>query len=132
MFFHWYGVEAINTSNLLFAIQSVVPGKSAWDALEYIPIVLVVTIFAALAAPALRLTSAGWKPFVQVNAMVAILGLVSATAILFRIVQPPTVYVEPTITWEGTVQLPIFLALGAAAGIAVGGCVAMRGRRVRA
>lgn len=40
MFFHWFGVKAINTSNLLFAIQAGGPGKSAWEALDYIPIAL--------------------------------------------------------------------------------------------
>lgn len=28
MFFHWFGVKATNTSNLLFAIQSIAPGKT--------------------------------------------------------------------------------------------------------
>jgi hypothetical protein len=43
MFFDWFGVKLSNTSNLLFAIQSIEPGESAWEALEYIPIVLVIT-----------------------------------------------------------------------------------------
>lgn len=38
MFFHWFEVKAINTSNLLFAIQSIEPEKSAWEALDFIPI----------------------------------------------------------------------------------------------
>lgn len=46
--------------------------------------------------------------------------------ILFRIVDPPTFGVEETITSEGTVQISIFLALSAAAGIAFGGWRAMR------
>lgn len=62
MFFHWYGVKAVNTSNLLFAIQAVGPGKSAWEALNYIPIVLSITIGVTLAAVALRLTSAVRRP----------------------------------------------------------------------
>jgi hypothetical protein len=126
MFFHWFGVKAINTSNLLFAIQSVEPGKSAWEALEYIPIVLLITIIATLAVAALRLTNAVRRTPIPVNALVAILGLVSALLILFRIVEPPIFYTEPTITIEGAVQLPIFLALAAAAGIAFGGCLAIR------
>jgi hypothetical protein len=126
MFFHWFGVKAINTSNLLFAIQSVESGKSAWEALDFIPIVLVITIIAALAVAALRLTHAVRKPPVPVNAVVAILGLVSALLILYRIVDRPIFNVEPTITLEGAVQSPIFLALAAAAGIAFGGCLAMR------
>lgn len=126
MFFHWFGVKAINTSNLLFAIQSVESGKSAWEALDFIPIVLVVTIFATLAVAALRLANAVRRPFVPINASVAILGLVSVLLILFRVVDPPVFLVERTVTYEGTVQPPIFLALVAAAGIAFGGYWAMR------
>lgn len=126
MFFHWFGVEAVNTSNLLFAIQSVAPGKNAWEALDYIPTVLLITILATLAVAALRLTNALRRDSVPVNAVIAILGLASVLLIGFRIVDPPVFYVEPTITFEGAVQFPIFLALLAAAGIAYCGFRAMR------
>ena len=89
MFFHWFGVKAINTSNLLFAIQSVEPGKSAWEALDYTPIVLLITIVATLAGVALRLENAVRGPSISVDAVVAILGIVSMLLILFRIVDPP-------------------------------------------
>jgi hypothetical protein len=125
MFFHWFGVKAVNTSNLLFAIQSVEPGKSPWEALEYIPIVLLITIIVTLSVAALRLTNAVRRFPVSVNALVAILGLVSMLLILYRIIDPPIFYVEITITDEGAAQLPIFLALLAAVGIAFGGCLAM-------
>jgi purine-cytosine permease-like protein len=126
MFLHWFSVEAINTSNLLFAIQSVEPGKSAWEALNYIPIVLVITIVATLTLAGLRLTNAVQRPSILTNAVVAILGIVSVLLILFRIVDPPVFSVEATVTLEGAAQFPIFLALVAAAGIAFGGCLAMR------
>lgn len=126
MLFHWFGVKLVNNSNLLFAIQSVEPGKSAWEALEYIPIVLTITIIVTLAVAALRRVNAFPKPSLLVNSLVAILGLVSMLLILFRIVDPPTFGVEETITSEGTVQTPIFLALLAAVGIAFGGWRAMR------
>ncbi len=124
-FFHWFGVKVINTSNLLFAIQSVEPGKSAWEALDYIPIVLAIAIIATFAVAALRITNSVHRPPIPINAVVAILGIVSVLLILFRIVDPPIFHVERTITDEGTVQLPIFLALLAATGIAFGGCWAM-------
>ena len=130
MFFHWFGVKAVNTSNLLFGIQAVGPGQSAWEALDYIPIILLITIIATLAVAALRLTNAARRPPIPVNAMVAILGIVSVLLILFRIIDPPIFSVERTITIEGTAQLPIFLALLAAAGIAFGGYRAMREERV--
>jgi hypothetical protein len=58
--------------------------------------------------------------------VVAILGIVSVLLILFRIVDPPNFGSEGIQQFEGTAQLPMFLALAAAAGIAFGGCLAMR------
>ena len=126
MFFHWFDVKAVNTSPLLFAIQSVLPGKNAWQALEVTPIVLVITILATLAVTTLRLTNSLRKDSAPVNAVVAILGLASVLLILYRIIDPPVFDVEPTITIEGAVQFPIFLALAAAAGVTVGGFLALR------
>jgi hypothetical protein len=126
MFFHWFGVKVVNTSNLLPFFGGGGPGKSAWDALDYIPIVLVIAILATLAVAALRLTNAVHRPPIPLNAVVATLGIASVALVLFRIVNPPIFAVGRTLTIEGTVQLPIFLALAAAAGIAFGGCLAMR------
>lgn len=126
MFFHWFGVKAVNTSNLLFAVEAGGPGKSAWEALDYIPIALVITVVAALAVAATRFANAARRPSVSLNAAVTVLGIVSVLLILFRIVDPPVFYTEQTITIEGTAQFPIYLALFAAAGIACGGCLAMR------
>jgi hypothetical protein len=126
MFFHWFDVEATNSSNLLFAIRAGGPGKNSWEALEYIPIILVITSIATLALVMLRLTNAVRKLPAPVNALVAILGLVSALLILSRIISPPTFYTEGVITFEGTIQFPIFLALLAAAGVAFGACLGMR------
>ncbi len=129
MFFHWFGAKAVNTSPLLFAIQSVLPGKNAWQALEVIPVVLLITILATLTVAVLRLTNSLRKDSAPVNAVVAILGLASVLLILYRIIDPPVFDVEPTITIEGAVQFPIFLALAAAAGITVGGFLALREER---
>lgn len=127
MFLHWYGVKAVNTSNLLFAIQSVEPGRSAWEALDYTPIFLLLTIVATLAVVALRFTNTSKRPRVPINAVVMVLGIALVLLILYRIVDPPVFSVETTITMEGAAQLPIFLAAFAAAGIACGGCLALRG-----
>jgi hypothetical protein len=126
MFFNWFGVELVNSSNLLFAVSGGGPGKSAWDALEYIPIVLVITIVATLAMVAVRLSNAASEAFVLVNAPIAVLGFVSTVLILFRILHPPIFGIEGAITSQGTVQAPVFLALLAAAGITFGGCLSMR------
>jgi hypothetical protein len=126
MFFHWYGNKAVNTSPLLFAVRGGGPGLSAWEALDHIPTVLLITILATLAVAVLRLTNALRDDSPPVNAVVAVLGLASVSLIAFRIVDPPIFNVEPTITNEGAVQFPIYLALLAAAGIAYGGFRAMR------
>jgi hypothetical protein len=128
MFFHWFGVEGSSISNpLLIYFRGSRPGRNAWEALDYIPIVLLITIIVTLAVVALCLINAARKFPVPVNAGVAILGLVSMLLILYRIVDPPAFGIEEKIImWEGTVQFPIFLALLAAAGIAFGGCLAIR------
>lgn len=125
MFFDWFEVELTNTSKLLFAVQGG-SGRSAWEALDYIPIALVITITAALAVVVLHIFETSRRPAAALDAVIAILGLASALAILFRIIEPPVFYVESTITSEGTVEAPIFLALLAAIGIVFGSCQAMR------
>lgn len=123
MFFHWFGSKDSGELQL-FSV-----GRSAWEALEYIPIVLTVTIVAALAVVTLRLADVVRKSLAPFNALVAVLGLTSALLILFRAVDPPNFgsfrEVWGNITIEGTVQFPIFLALLSATGIAVGGFLAM-------
>ena len=110
-------------------------GRSAWQALDFIPMVLLITIVAALLAAALRLVYPVSRPPVLVNAIVAILGIVSALLILFRIFNPPTFgsfrEIWGTFAIEGTAQTPIFLALLAALGIAFGGFLAMREEGIR-
>lgn len=105
-------------------------GRSAWDALDYISIVLLIAIIVTLAVVALRLMDAVHGFPVPVNAVVTILGIVSMLLILFRIVDPPNFgsfqEIWGTIMIGGTVQSSMFLALSAAAGIVFGGCLAMR------
>lgn len=132
MFFNWFGVKLVNTSNLLFAIQGNGAEENAWEALDYIPILLVIAIFATLVLTALCFADVFPERRLRINCAVAILGLASMGLILFRIIDPPVFYVEPTITSEGAIQLPIFLALVTAAGIAFGGCLAMWEGRGRA
>lgn len=126
MFLHWFGIKAVNTSPLLFEIRAVGPGKNAWDALDYTPTVLLITILATLAVAVLRLTNSLRKGSIPLNTAVAMLGLASLLLIFYRIIDPPVFNVERTVTYEGTIQFPIFLALLAAGGITYGGYRAMR------
>jgi hypothetical protein len=141
MSFDWFGSKDSGELRL-FSV-----GHTAWEALDYIPIILVIAIVAALSVVALRFIPTAYESssWVPANAVVAILGVASALLILFRILDPPNFgsfqEIWGTVTIEGTVQFPIFLALSAAAGIAFGGYWAvreegvswtnLRGRRLR-
>jgi hypothetical protein len=121
MFLDWFGMKSSEDSFGLFSVS-----RSAWEALDYIPIVLLIAITVTLYETGLRVVL---KLVAPTNAVVAILGVISALLILYRIVFPPNFgsvgTFGGTITYEGTLQLPIFLALAAAVGIASGGLRAM-------
>ena len=124
-FLDWFGLKSSDSTLVISDV-----GRTAWEALDYIPIVLVIAIIAALSVVALRLFADAYALPGSANAAVAILGSVSAGLIIFRIIDPPNFGSNESLffpaTIEGTVQLPIFLALAAAAGIAVGGFLGMR------
>ena len=117
MFFDWFSASASNG----FVTVSV--GGSAWDALDVIPIILMVAIIAAVGVAVVRLTDAVFEPAISMNAVVSVLGVISVLLILYRIVSPPDsefsgISVDPAVG--------IFLGLVAAAGIAYGGYRAMQ------
>jgi hypothetical protein len=62
--------------------------------------------------------------------VVAILGALSMFLILYRVVDPPDLGTIGgflgSVTIEGTVKRPMFLALAAAVGIVLGSCLALR------
>ncbi len=55
MFLDWFGVKAVNTSQLLFEVRAGGPAKNVWEALDYIPTLLVAVVVVVLAVAALRL-----------------------------------------------------------------------------
>jgi len=117
MFLDWFTVSASN------GFVSVSVGGSAWDALDVIPIILMIAILAAVGVAVVRLTEADFEPAISMNSVVAILGIISVLLILYRIISPPGsgfsgVSVDPAVG--------IFLGLAAAAGIAYGGYRAMQ------
>jgi hypothetical protein len=118
MFFDWFGVEISGPGgSASFSGE----GGSAWDALDFIPIILVIAIAVALINVALRLSDSAYEPPVSLNAAVAILGGLAFLLILYRIVVPPSFGSFAGISADGTVEFGIFLGLLAAAGIAYGG-----------
>ncbi len=128
MFSRWFEFEAVfdeSGSGPLPYLQPFAPEKSTWEALGYLPFVFVIAIGVTLTAGALRLTPGAELP-AQANAAVALCGIVSVLLILFQIVVPPTFDGGEDYVFEGVAQLPVFLALAAASGIAVGGLLAWR------
>jgi hypothetical protein len=122
MFFDWFSVEV--SGGGVFP-GGAVGGANAWDALDFIPIVLVIAILAALGVAALRLTDSAYEPPISANAVVTVLGGLSVLLILFRIVDTPDFGVSG-LPIDVSPSLGIFLGLLAAAGIAYGGYRAMQ------
>ncbi len=124
MFFDWFGVE-VSDSN---GFSGTVPGAggSAWDALDFIPIVLVITIVVALVNVFLRLSDSDFEPPVSMNVAVTVLGGLSVLLVLFRIVDPPGFGSFGGVSVDATLEFGIFLGLITAAGIAFGGYKAMQ------
>jgi hypothetical protein len=118
MFFTWFGVEVSGGG-----FSGSVPGAggSAWDALEFIPIVLVIAIVVALVNVFLRLSDSDYEPPVSMNVAVTVLGGLSTLLILFRIIDPPGFGSFGGVSVDATLELGIFLGLIAAAGITYGG-----------
>jgi len=128
MFLDWFGLKDAGELEL-FSV-----GRNAWEALDYVSIVLGITIAVVLAMVVLRF-AIGSKAPASTDLLVAILGTVLTLLILYRIVDPPNFgsFRETwgIITIEGTVQFPIFLALAVALGVAAGGLLAAREEMLR-
>ncbi|HEX7244630.1 MAG TPA: hypothetical protein VF245_03585 [Solirubrobacterales bacterium] len=124
MFFDWFGVEVSGVPGFSGTISGV--GGSAWDALDVIPIFLVVAILAAVGVAVVRLTDADLEPAISLNTIVAVLGALAFLLILYRIVDPPGGGQFGGVSVDTTLQVGIFLGLLSAAGIAYGGYSAMR------
>jgi hypothetical protein len=119
MFFTWFGVEVSGSDGFSGTVPGA--GGSAWDALDFIPIVLVVTIVLALVNVFLRLSDSDYEPPVSMNVAVTVLGGLSVLLILFRIIDPPSFGSFGGVSVDGTLEIGIFLGLITAAGIAYGG-----------
>jgi uncharacterized membrane protein YhaH (DUF805 family) len=124
MFFDWFGAKVEGVPGFSGSIEA---GGSAWDALDVIPIFLMLAIVAAIAVAVIRLTDADVEPPVSMNAIVAVLGGLAVLLILYRIIDPPgDGDALAGVGVDITLKLGIFLGLLAAAGIAYGGYSAMQ------
>ncbi len=128
MFLDWFVIEIPDSSGVDFFLDGT--GQSAWDSLDFIPIVLTISIAITLAMVMLRLSCAAYQPFALVNVMVLALGTISALLIIFRIIDPPGFGsfqgVFGTVSADRTARFGIFLGLLAAVGVAFGGYRAIR------
>jgi hypothetical protein len=120
MFFDWFGAKVEGFTGALEA------GGSAWDALDVIPIFLMIAIIAAIGVAVVRLTDADLEPAVSLNTIVAALGALAVILILYRIVNPPGDDSIAGVSIDITLKIGIFLSLASAIGIAYGGYSAMR------
>lgn len=124
MFFDWFGVEVSGVPGFSGTTPGV--GGSAWDALDFIPIILVITVIAALVMAGLRLADSPYEPSVSMSTIVTVLGVISVLLILFRIVDPPSFGSFGGVSVDATLDVGIFLSLIAAGGIAFGGYSTMK------
>jgi hypothetical protein len=124
MFFNWFGAEVSGVGGFSGSVSG--EAGNAWDTLDFIPIVLLITIIAALVMASLRLTDSAYEPPVAMSTLVTVLGVISVLLILFRIIDPPTFASFGGVSVDATLSLGIFLGLIAAGGIAYGGYSTMR------
>ncbi len=124
MFFEWFGVEVSGVGGFSGSVPG--GGGSAWDALDFIPIVLLITIIAALVLVGLRLADSAYEPSIPMSTIVTALGVISVLLILFRIIDPPSFASYGGVSVDATLSLGIFLGLIAAGGIAFGGYSTMK------
>jgi hypothetical protein len=124
MFFDWFGVEISGEEGSISFGSGA--GGSAWDALDFIPIILVITIVIALVNVFLRLSDSDYEPPVSMNVAVAVLGGLSVLLILYRIISPPSFGTFGGVSVDATLEFGIFLGLLAAVGIAFGGYKGMQ------
>src|SRR6478609_10097453 len=121
MFFDWYSVSISGA-----AIPVSGPGGNAWDTLDFIPIILLITVIVTVANAAIEASESNVEMPVHGGTVVTVLGAISCLLILFRIIDTPTFASIGGVSAEGSVEFGIFLSLIAAAGIAFGGYRAMQ------
>jgi hypothetical protein len=105
MFLPWFGPEVGD--------QTV----SAWEAFDFIDIVLFLAVIAAVGLVVLAAAQSSVQLPVAASAITAGLGILGALFVVYRVIEPVD---------DATRKYGLFLGLTAVAGIALGGWVAMQ------
>ena len=124
MFFSWFGIPEANIQTPAGGVQfdiSSVPGvdttANAWQAFDFIDIILLVTVVVAIGMFVISATQSNVNLPVAGSAITTGLGILSTILVLYRIINPPG---------DLDRKFGVFLGLIAAAGVAIGGWMAMQ------
>jgi hypothetical protein len=126
MFFKWFGVEGAAIQTPAGGVQVTLPSEgsvTAWRAFDFIDIVLVLAVIAAVGLVVLSAAQASVNLPVAASAITAGLGILAALLVIYRIIDPPDLGVEGL---DVTRKVGVFLGAFACAGIAIGGWMAMQ------
>src|SRR5689334_14285139 len=115
-FLTWFGTKAVSEPNNLLILEIPIGPRSlsAWQALDFVPLVILITTTTALMAFAMRLGGAPRTVLTLTDASVALLGFVSAGLIVDQILNPPVIRQLEYSRLEGTILFPTYLSLGLA------------------
>ncbi len=127
-YLNWFGTKTVQEGNLLSYLNLFGPrALNAWQALDFVPLVILITTTTALMAFVMRFGGAPRRILALTDASVALLGFVSAGLIVDQIVNPPVIrQVAGEVRLEATILFPIYLSLALAAAVALGALIALR------
>jgi hypothetical protein len=115
MFFAWFGVEGIPGGVRFGSV-------SAWEAFDFIDLVLILAVIAAVGLVVLSAAQSSVNLPVAASAITAGLGILATLLVLYRILDPPQI-AEGV---ETTRKVGLYLGVAGCAGIAIGGWMAMQ------
>jgi hypothetical protein len=119
MFFDWYSYTAVEKQIEqahqfgIPTVGNVSPGISAWDAFDFVDVIMLLAVIAAVGMAFLRMTDNRLNLPLEISSVAAGLGALSTLLVLFRVIDPPLADLDR--------DLGLFLGLVAAAGVAYGG-----------
>jgi hypothetical protein len=122
--FKWFGLKF--TGGVGTFGVSVEGSRNAWGSYGFIDIVLFVTALAAIGLALLAASEGEIGLPVAASAIVAGLGILSVVLIVISIISPPDFGVDAGSGLDHTRKIGVWLGLIAAAGVGVGGYMAMQ------